>query len=59
LCKPEFVTNSFKSCAARKLRETNQISGDVKPWTRHVWTEEQVSEAIEYVMFGQGDEPLQ
>jgi imidazolonepropionase len=32
LCKPEFVMNSFKSCAARKLRETNQISGDVKPW---------------------------
>jgi REP element-mobilizing transposase RayT len=58
---PEIVMNSFKSYATRKLREASLVSADLKPWARHgstryLWTEEQLSQGIEYVMFGQGNE---
>jgi hypothetical protein len=38
------------------------LDAKVKPWSRHgstryFWTQDQLSEAIEYVMFGQGGEP--
>ena len=63
LSKPEIVMNSFKSYATRKLREEHLIKRDIKPWARHgstryLWTEEQLAQAIEYVLFGQGDEPF-
>jgi REP element-mobilizing transposase RayT len=58
---PEIVMNSFKSYATPKLREASLVSADLKPWARHgstryLWTEEQLSQGIEYVMFGQGNE---
>jgi REP element-mobilizing transposase RayT len=61
--KPEVVMNSFKSYATRKLREALFIARDAKPWSRHgstryLWADSQLREAIEYVMFGQGDEPF-
>ena len=57
-CKPEQVMNSFKAYATRKLRETNLLSRNIKPWARHgstpyLWTEEQVQRAIDYVINGQ------
>ena len=60
--RPEIVMNSFKSYATRKLRSADLVSIDVRPWARHgstryLWTEKQLTEAIEYVLFGQGDEP--
>jgi REP element-mobilizing transposase RayT len=61
--KPESVMNGFKAYATRSLRKAHLLSDTVKPWSRHgstryLWTEEQVAAAIEYVMFGQGDEPF-
>ena len=60
---PEHVMDSFKSYATRKLRQTNLLERNIKPWSRHgstryLWTEEQLTEAIEYVMLGQGNEPF-
>src|SRR5262249_3272077 len=61
--QPESVMNGFKSYATRRLRESHLLQHDLRPWRRHgstryLWTEEQVANAIEYVMFGQGDEPF-
>jgi REP element-mobilizing transposase RayT len=61
--KPEFVMGSFKSYATRRLRETHVLSTGERPWSRHgstkyLWTEDQLKRAIEYVQFGQGDEPF-
>jgi len=61
--KPEYIMNSFKAYATRKLREANLLSDDVRPWARHgstpyLWTEEDLERAIEYVLNGQGDEPF-
>ena len=60
---PEFVMVSFKSYATRRLREAFQLTRGSKAWSRHgstkyLWTEEQLRRAIEYVEFGQGDEPF-
>jgi REP element-mobilizing transposase RayT len=60
---PELVMGAFKSYATRRLREANLLRRDVKPWSRHgstryLWSEEQLHKAIEYVNFGQGDEPF-
>jgi len=62
-CKPEYVMDSFKAYATRKLRKANLLSRNAKPWARHgstpyLWTEEQVQRAIDYVINGQGDEPF-
>ena len=59
----KLLDDSFKVYATRKLREENLLSREVKPWSRHgstpyLWTEEQLQRAIDYVINGQGDEPL-
>jgi len=61
--EPEAVMNCFKSYATRKLRQRDLLASNIKPWARHgstryLWTQDQLTEAIEYVMFGQGEEPL-
>ena len=62
-CKPEHIMDSFKSYATRKLRGADLLEPDIRPWARHgstayLWTEERVRRAIEYVKYGQGDEPF-
>jgi REP element-mobilizing transposase RayT len=62
-CKPEHVMDSFKAYATRQLRKSGLLSRDIKPWARHgstpyLWTEEQVHNAIDYVLNGQGDGPF-
>jgi REP element-mobilizing transposase RayT len=62
-CKPEHVMDSFKAYATRQLRKSGLLSRDIKPWARHgsipyLWTEEQVQNAIDYVVDGQGDGPF-
>lgn len=59
--KPEFVMNSFKSYATRKLVSSGLVAAKTKVWSRHgstryLWTEEQIAAAAEYVVNGQGDE---
>ena len=61
--KPEFVLNSFKSNATRKLRESNLLNESIRPWARHgstphLWTEEDMEAALDYVINEQGDEPF-
>ena len=59
--KPELIMNSFKSYATRRLRELKCVSPATKIWSRHgstryLWTELQVSAAVDYVINGQGDD---
>ena len=56
---PEFMMNSFKSYATRKLRSVGAEGRDVRIWSRHgstryLWTQEHVDMAIDYVTNGQG-----
>ena len=59
--KPELVLIAFQAYATRALRKKGLVSQGVKPWARHgstiyLWKERDVEKAIDYVLFGQGDE---
>jgi len=61
-CKPEPILDALKAYATRKLRKGGLISTGTKPWVRHgstryLWKEQQVEKAIDYVLYGQGEEP--
>jgi REP element-mobilizing transposase RayT len=62
-CKPEPILDAFKAYATRKLRRMELISTSTKPWVRHgstryLWKERHVEKAVNYVLYGQGDDPL-
>jgi REP element-mobilizing transposase RayT len=62
-CKPEPILETFKAYATRKLRQMGLISASMKPWVRHgstryLWKERHVEKAMNYVLYGQGDDPL-
>jgi REP element-mobilizing transposase RayT len=55
--RPEMVMNALKSYASRSL---NLLEAERKRWTRHgstrwLWKDEDVQEAIRYVVLGQGE----
>jgi hypothetical protein len=59
--EPERMMDSFKAYCTKALRLSGRIGKDAKPWSRHgstryLWTEEHISQAIEYVVNGQGGE---
>ena len=59
--KPETALNAFKANATRKMREAGCWQSERSPWAdkgskRYLWNERSVTQAIEYVLFGQGDE---
>ena len=59
--KPEPILNAFKAYATRKLRQAGLLASGVKPWSRHgstpyLWKERHVERAIDYVLYGQGDD---
>ena len=59
---PELVLNAFKANATRRLREEGLWGYPFSPWAfkgskRRLWNERSVERAINYVLFGQGDEP--
>jgi REP element-mobilizing transposase RayT len=59
--KPEPILQAFQAYATRKLREKGLLPRHIKPWSRHgstpyLWKERHVERAMEYVLFGQGDE---
>jgi REP element-mobilizing transposase RayT len=61
-CEAWQVLNALKANATRKLRETGYWSSDQSPWVsrgskRRLWTEKQLANAIDYVLYDQG-EPL-
>jgi REP element-mobilizing transposase RayT len=61
--RPEMVMNAFKSYASRGLNRLGSDEPDRKRWARHgstrwLWKDEDVQEAIRYVVSGQG-EPME
>jgi REP element-mobilizing transposase RayT len=59
--KPEAALNAFKANATRQMREDKCWDSEMTPWVekgsrRYLWTEESVGRAIDYVLYGQGDE---
>jgi REP element-mobilizing transposase RayT len=57
---PEPILEALKAYATRKLRSEGLVSATTKPWARHgstryLWKEEQVTNAIAYTMYDQGE----
>jgi REP element-mobilizing transposase RayT len=62
-CKAKKVVTAFKANATRKLREAKCWRSERSPWVgrggskEYLWTEKELSDAIAYVLYDQG-EPL-
>ena len=61
LIKPERALTAFKANATRKMREDNCWRQNYSPWAekgskRRLWNERSVTRAIDYVLYGQGEE---
>jgi REP element-mobilizing transposase RayT len=61
--RPEKITHAFKSYASRSLNRLGIDGLERKRWARHgstrwLWKDEDVQEAIRYVVSGQG-EPME
>ena len=59
--KPETALNAFKANATRRMREDGCWQSGSTPWVekgsrRYLWNERSVARAIDYVLYGQGDE---
>ena len=58
---PGRVLNALKANATRQLRAEGLWSNRFSPWAdkgsnRWLWNEQSVAKAVEYVLYGQGDE---
>ena len=58
---PKLVLNAFKANATRQLREDGHWAEKFSPWARkgskrRLWNERSVSRAIDYVLYGQGED---
>ena len=59
--KPEIALNAFKANATREMRAAGLISPAKSPWAdkgskRYLWKDSHIDAAIEYVLYGQGDD---
>ncbi|MGZ5437717.1 MAG: hypothetical protein ACXWID_13845 [Pyrinomonadaceae bacterium] len=59
--KPELALNAFKANATRRMKKAGCWKRDDSPWadkgsTRYLWNEKSVARAIDYVLYGQGDD---
>jgi REP element-mobilizing transposase RayT len=59
--RPEPILNTFKSYSTRALRAAGLLPPSTQVWARHgstvyLWKEDDVSRAVAYVVFSQGDE---
>ena len=59
--KASLVLNAFKANATRHLREDGLWPHNFSPWAdkgskRRLWNESSVARAIDYVLYGQGDD---
>jgi len=59
--KPESIMSAFKSNATRELRAAGLVSHDQVVWsrggsTRYLWKPNHVEGAVDYVLYGQGDD---
>ena len=58
--RPERIMNEFKSYASRDLKRSGKDTSDRKRWARHgstrwLWKDQDVLDAIQYVVREQGD----
>jgi REP element-mobilizing transposase RayT len=61
LIRPDRALIAFKANATRQMRLVNCWQYDYSPWAekgskRYLWNERSVARAIDYVLYGQGDE---
>lgn len=59
--KPEIALNTFKANATRQMRQNGCWKNEKSPWAdkgskRYLWNEKSVALAVEYVLYGQGEE---
>jgi REP element-mobilizing transposase RayT len=59
--RPERIATEFKAYSTRLLRHKGLIGRERRVWsrgesTRYLWKERHVELAVDYVLFGQGDE---
>ncbi len=59
MASPSQALNALKANATRELRDKGKWKEDHSPWVRKgskrpLWTDQDVSNAVEYVLFGQG-----
>ncbi|MBA2527388.1 MAG: transposase [Pyrinomonadaceae bacterium] len=59
--EPELVLTAFKANATRQLREDNLWQHGFSPWARkgskrRLWNEKSVANALDYVLYSQGDD---
>jgi REP element-mobilizing transposase RayT len=59
--KPEILINAFKSNSTRELRAAGLVSADQPVWSRggsrrYLWKPSHVDGAVNYVLYGQGDD---
>ena len=60
--RPERALTAFKANATRQMRQDGCWRQDLSPWAekgsrRYLWNERSVTQAIDYVLYGQGDDP--
>jgi REP element-mobilizing transposase RayT len=63
IAKPSIALNAFKANATRSLREAGLYTSNETPWAdkgseRWLWTRAEVSRAVDYVLYSQGDDFL-
>jgi REP element-mobilizing transposase RayT len=59
--KPESIMNAFKPNATRELRQAGLVGDSQKVWsrggsTRYLWRQSHLDGAVDYVLYGQGDD---
>ena len=59
--KPELALNAFKANATKMMNSAGCWNRTYSPWadkgsTRYLWNEKSVARAINYVLYGQGDD---
>jgi REP element-mobilizing transposase RayT len=59
--RPELIINGFKANVTRELRTNGLLPPNASVWSRggsrrYLWKPHQVEAAIEYVLYGQGDD---
>ncbi len=59
--KGELALNTFKANGTRQMRQNGVWTSERSPWAdkgscRRLWNENSISNAIDYVLYGQGDD---
>ena len=60
-CSPKAMMSAFKANATRELRDAGLVLADARVWsrggsTRYLWKPRNVEAAVDYTLYGQGDD---